>query len=93
MMKAKALRLLLMLAPTLLPALAVSGEAVPTETTSQASHQIFSVAGGKDMDALKCTTPQRRKSPERRPTPSQGDNRKQDPAPAGSEEEIIPLSE
>jgi hypothetical protein len=93
MMKIKTCRLLMMLAPTLLPALAVSGEAVPTETPPHAAHQIFNVAGGKDMDALKCTTPQRRKSPERRPTPSQGDNRKKDPAPAGSEEEIIPLSE
>jgi lysophospholipase L1-like esterase len=45
------------------------------------------------MDALKCTTPQRRKSPERRPTLSQGNNQKQDPVPAGSEEEIVPLSE
>ena len=84
-------RLLLVLA--LLPAVVASAETAPVEATSQALHQIFSVAGGKDMEALKCTTPQRRKSPERRPTPSQGNNQKQDPVPAGSEEEIIPLSE
>ena len=93
MMKIKACRLLLTLALTSLPAVVVSGETAPTETTSQVSHQVFSVAGGKDMDALKCTTPQRRKSLERRPTSSQGDRQKQDPVPAGSEEEIIPLSD
>ena len=93
MMKKTGSRLLLVLALTSLPAVVVSGETAPTETTSQVSHQVFSVAGGKDMDALKCTTPQRRKSPERRPTSSQGDSRKQDPVPAGSEEEIIPLSD
>ena len=93
MMKKTSGRLLLVLALTSLPAVVVSGETAPIDTTSQVSHQIFNVAGGKDMDALKCTTPQRRKSPERRPTPSQGDSRKQDPAPAGSEEEIIPLSD
>ena len=93
MMKKTGCRLLLMLVSTLLPAVVVYGETAPIETTSQVSHQIFSVAGGKDMDALKCTTPQRRKSPERRPTSSQGENRKQDPVPAGSEEEIIPLSD
>jgi lysophospholipase L1-like esterase len=93
MMKRTGCRLLLMLVPTLLPAVVISGETAPIETTSQVSHQIFNVAGGKDMDALKCTTPQRRKSPERRPASSQGENRKQDPVPAGSEEEIIPLSD
>ena len=91
MMKKKGGRLLLVLA--LLPAVVVSAETAPIETPSTATHSIWSVAGGKDMDALKCTTSQRRKSPERRPATSQGKQQKQDPAPAGSEEEIIPLTE
>ena len=91
MMKKTADRLLLVLA--LLPAIVASEETAPIEITSTVTHSMFSVAGGKDMDALKCTKPQRRKSPEPRPAPSQGDNQKQDPVPAGSEEEIIALSE
>ena len=93
MMKITDGRLLLVLA--LLPAAVVSAETATIETpsTATATHSILSVAGGKDMDALKCTTPQRRKSPERRPVTSQGNQQKQDPAPAGSEEEIIPLTE
>ena len=93
MMKITDGRLLLVLA--LLPAAVVSAETTSIETpsTATATHSILSVAGGKDMDALKCTTPQRRKSPERRPVTSQGNQQKQDPAPAGSEEEIIPLTE
>ncbi len=93
MMKITDGRLLLVLA--LLPAAVVSAETATIETpsTATATHSILSVEGGKDMDALKCTTPQRRKSPERRPVTSQGNQQKQDPAPAGSEEEIIPLTE
>lgn len=77
----------------LLPTAGIATDTGSIEATSQTSRQVFSVAGGKDMEVLKCTTPQRRKSPERRPSPSQGDNQKQEPAPAGSEEEIIPLTE
>ena len=77
----------------LLPVVGIAVDTTPIEITSQNSRQIFSVAGGKEMEALKCTTPQRRKSPERRPVPSQGDNQKLDPIPAGSEEEIISLTE
>ena len=77
----------------LLPAAVIAVDTTSAEVTSQVSHQVFSVAGGKEMEALKCTTPQRRKSPERRPTPSLGDNQKPDPVPAGSDEEIIPLTE
>lgn len=82
-----------LLALALLPAAVISAETAAIETPSIATHSILSVAGGKDMDALKCTKPQRRKTPERRPAPSHGDQQKQDPAPAGSEEEIIPLTE
>ena len=91
MMKITDGRLLLALA--LLPAAVISAETAPVETPWTATHPILNVAGGKDMDALKCTTFQRRKSPERRPATSQGNQQKQDPAPAGSEEEIIPLTE
>lgn len=65
----------------------------PTPAGSQALHQMFTVIGGKDMEALKCSTPQRRKTPERKPTPTVNDSQRQDPAPAGSDEEIIPLTE
>lgn len=91
MMKKVDCRLLLALA--FLPSVVVSAETVPIEAMSQASHLIFNVDGGKEMDALKCLTSQRRKSPARRPTPSKANNKKQDPVPAGSEEEIISLSE
>ena len=53
----------------LLPVVGIAVDTTPIEITSQNSRQIFSVAGGKEMEALKCTTPQRRKSPERRPAP------------------------
>jgi lysophospholipase L1-like esterase len=65
----------------------------PTPAGSQALHQMFTVIGGKDMEALKCSTPQRRKTPELKPTPTVNDSQRQDPAPAGSDEEIIPLTE
>ena len=91
MMKKTDCRLFLVLA--LLPAVVVSAETALVEMASQALHQVFSVTGGKDLDVLKCTTPQRRKSPERRPTTAQGNHHEKDPVPAGSEEEVIPLSE
>ena len=67
--------------------------AVATLSGPQALRQVFSVIGGKDMETLKCSTPQRRKPPERKPAPAVNDPQRQDPAPAGSDEEIIPLSE
>ena len=70
-----------------------SGTATTPSFASQPLHQVFTVTGGKEMEALKCSTPQRRKTPERKPALSSSDPQRQDPVPAGSEEEIIPLTE
>lgn len=70
-----------------------SGTTNTTSAGSQIVYQSFTVIGGKEMEVLKCSTPQRRKVPERKPTPSVNDLQRQDPAPAGSDEEIIPLTE
>ena len=68
-------------------------EPEPTELVTTGLHPVFSVIGGKDMEPLKCATPQRRKSPERKPSPSVSDPQRADPSPAGSDEELLPLSE
>ena len=71
----------------------VNGAATTIPDGSHALQQVFSVIGGKEMETLKCSTPQRRKTPERKPTPTVNDPQKQNPAPAGSDEEGLPLSE
>lgn len=92
-------RLMPVMMMALMPALAASaddtenGVAATIPASSQALHQVFNVIGGREMEALKCSTPQRRKTPERKPTLTVNDPQRQDPAPAGSVEEIIPLSE
>ncbi len=95
--------LLTVLMSGLIPALAAAADGSANDATnatttltpaaSQTLHQVFTVIGGKDMEVLKCSTPQRRKTPERKPAPSVNDPQRQDPAPAGSDEEIIPLTE
>ena len=92
-------RRLLVLISALMPALVAAGDANTTDirdttdTGSQSLRQTFTVIGGKEMEALKCSTPQRRKSPERKPAPAGNNVQRQDSAPAGSEEEIISQSE
>lgn len=92
--KSKGLCLYLLLA--LIPSVSVSAEsdaASVADGVSQGSHQIFTVNGGKDMETLRCSTPQRRKMPVRHAAPSVHDLQRGDPAPAGSAEEVISLSE
>jgi lysophospholipase L1-like esterase len=106
-MRAMRHMLLTVLMSGLMPALAAAADGSANDATnvttnvtttlapaeSQTSLQVFTVIGGKDMEALKCSTPQRRKTPERKPAPSVTDSQRQDPAPAGSDEEIISLTE
>ncbi len=77
----------------LVPAIVTAAEPASGETTMGSSHQIFNVAGGREMDLLRCVTSQKQKSPERRPTSSRDNHQKHDSVPAGMEEEIMSLSE
>lgn len=88
--------LMLVLILTLIPGLVAAADvdtSTTTDTGSQSLHQMFTLIGGNDMEPLRCSTPQRRKPPERKPAPTDKDRQRPGPAPAGSEEEIIPLSE
>jgi lysophospholipase L1-like esterase len=87
----------------LMPAVALTADPevhdnAPNAATNLASsaspplRQVFTVISGRDMEALKCATPQRRKSPERARAPVDGQRQAQEPAPAGSDEEIVPLT-